>query len=924
MAAPAQEQIAWHAVDPSFALATLESRQGGLTRDEVTGRRALWGANALPAVARTRIGKILLGQVNNPIVFLLLGSAAAALALGKIIDGIVVLGAIVVNVVIGAVQEVRAGRAIEALSHLLPRSTVVVRDGQEVTIESSELVPGDLVLLASGDWVPADLRLIATRSLRIEEAALTGESVPTAKDTAPVSSSLPVADRTNMAFGGTLVASGTGRGVVVATGSATELGQISHLIDDATELQTPLTRVIASVGKVLTLVVLGVAVLLFVIALVRGYSFADGVLVAITLAVASIPEGLPAIITIALAIGVQRMAVRRAIVRKLPSVETLGSTTVICSDKTGTLTRNAMTVQALVTRSSHHCAVSGVGYEPVGEISAVASSGESGLDEVRELVEAGVLCSDASLLQEGATWKLSGDPTEGALVVAAKKAGVDCDAIRVACQRLDVIPFESEQQFMATLHQLPDRRRVVFIKGAPEVVLRRSAMTDADRAAVTAQIVALTDRGMRVLAIGRKAAAPGAETIAPRDAEAGFEFLGLQGMMDPPRPEAIAAIRICHDAGITVKMITGDHVGTAVAIARQLGILSGDGAGVTGLELSRLGPEELQRIAVSRDVFARVAPEHKLALVQALQAQGHVVAMTGDGVNDAPALKQANIGVAMGITGTAVSKEAADIVLADDNFATIAAAVEEGRRIYDNLLKSIAFVLPANLGLGLILVTAVSVFPVLQIAGEAVPLMPMLPTQMLWVNLVTSVTLSLPLAFERLEQDAMRRPPRLPSAPVLGRFVIIRTILVAVLMCAGAIGLFWWEYWTEVPLRGHAIALREAQTMVVLTVVSFQVFYMFNCRSLRAGAWKQGVFANRSVFVGIAVLLVLQAGFTYLPFMHQVFGTAALQPKAVVISLVVGAIVLPAVSLEKALWNRRGPKAKRTASLRLHAKAAES
>jgi Ca2+-transporting ATPase len=526
---------------------------------------------------------------------------------------------------------------------------------------------------------------------------------------------------------------------------------------------------------------------------------------------------------------------------------------------------------------------------------------------VEALVVAGALCNDASVHADGQTWKLSGDPTEGALVVAAMKLRADVEALRVAWGRLDAIPFESEHQFMATLHAAPRGDRVIVIKGAPEVILRRTDPRSVDRESVGKQVSALASEGMRVLAVARKPAPPASRALELSDVEDGFELLGLAGMIDPPRTEAIESVTKCHAAGITVKMITGDHLGTAVAIGRQLGLLAADGTGIIGTALAKLDGDALRRAALATNVFARVAPEHKLRLVKALQEEGHVVAMTGDGVNDAPALKQADVGVAMGITGTAVSKEAADVVLADDNFATIAAAVEEGRRIYDNLVKSLAFVLPTNLGLGLILVVAVAGFPVLDLGGAAVPLMPMVPTQMLWVNMVASVALSLPLAFEVLEPDAMQRPPRRPGTPLLGRFVIARTILVALLMCGGAVGMFWWEYWTEVPRQGHVVALREAQTMAVTTVVFFQVFYLFNCRSLHTSITRIGVFSNPTVFAGIAVLVLLQAGFIYLPFMQDVFGTAALSPQAIGWSMLVGAIVLPAIGLEKR-WRRAGDR----------------
>jgi Ca2+-transporting ATPase len=846
---------------------------------------------------------LLLRQVNNPIVYLLLGAGALAIGLGKLLDGLVVLGAVVVNGIIGFLQEFRAGKAIEALSRMVPQDAHVIRDGRSRSVPSAELVPGDILQLASGDRVPADVRVLQSRNLQVEEAALTGESVPAQKHQGPVAEDSPIGDRTSMAYGGTLVTSGTARGLVVATGGSTELGRISHMLQEAVELQTPLTKALASVGKWLTLAVLAVSAVLLTLSIWRGYALADGVLVAITLAVATIPEGLPAIITIALAIGVQRMAKRNAVIRKLPSVESLGSTTVICSDKTGTLTRNEMTVQELATPKAAY-AVSGVGYAPVGHLSSAGSRLPKVPPDVQALVEAAALCSDAAVHQDGDHWRLSGDPTEGALVVAAMKTGVDVEALRANVRRLDAIPFESEHQFMATLHSLRDGERRVFLKGAPEVVLQRCHLTAGQHAEVMSQVSAMASKGMRVLAVAQKAMPPGIDNLSHDDAAKEFELLGLEGMMDPPRPEAIDAVKRCQAAGITVKMITGDHLGTAEAIGKQLGLLGDGEVGMAGHDLAKLDDAALRKLALKTHVFARVAPEHKLRLVKALQAEGHIVAMTGDGVNDAPALKQANVGVAMGITGTAVSKEAADVVLADDNFASIASAVEEGRRIYDNLIKSLAFILPTNLGLGLILIAAVAFFPVLSIRGELVPLMPVLPTQLLWINLIASVALSLPLAFEVREPDAMVRPPRSPNSPILGRFVVIRTLLVALLMATGAVGLFLWEYWTEAPVVGHEIALREAQTMAVTTVVFFQIFYLVNCRSLRASAFKMGFFSNRTVFAGIGVLLTLHAGFIYLPFMQTIFGTAALQPAALGLSVLVAASILPIISAEKAVRSK--------------------
>jgi Ca2+-transporting ATPase len=901
---------AWHALAAERALELLASHEErGLATSEARARLSRHGPNVIERKGGPGVLTLMARQVKNPIVYLLLGSAALAILLGKVLDGMVVLGALVVNAVIGFLQEFRAGKAIEALSRMVPQEAQVVRDGRMQSVSTSELVPGDILLLASGDRVPADVRLLASKNLQVEEAALTGESLPAAKSVAPVDEHASVGDRRGMAFGGTLVTSGTGRAVVVETGGRSELGRISHMLEEASELQTPLTRALAAVGTWLTFAVLAIAALLLAVSLLRGYSLADGLLVAIALAVAAIPEGLPAIITIALAIGVQRMAARNAVIRKLPSVETLGSTTVICSDKTGTLTRNEMTVQALSTAAEAYT-LSGVGYAPEGYLSSSGGRLATAPEDVKSLVEAAVLCSDASVHAEGDQWKVSGDPTEGALVVAAMKAGIDVQALRAGCSRLDVIPFESEHQFMATLHPTgQDGENVVFIKGAPEVILRRCGDGDARWEDAMSRVASLASEGMRVLAVASKRVSATVRELQTSDATDGFEFLGLAGMLDPPRPEAVAAVKTCQAAGVTVKMITGDHLGTAESIGRQLGILAPDGKGITGAELEALDDAQLREVAGSINVFARVAPEHKLRLVKALQAATHVVAMTGDGVNDAPALKQANVGVAMGITGTAVSKEAADVVLADDNFASIASAVEEGRRIYDNLVKSLAFVLPTNLGLGFILMAAVAFFPVVDVGGERVPLMPVLPTQLLWINLVASVALSLPLAFEVEEPDTMNRPPRATGTPIFGRFVILRTLLVAAVMTAGALGLFLWEYWTEVPHQGHAVALREAQTMAVTTVMFFQIFYLFNCRSLRTSVFQLGFFSNRTVFVGIFTLLLLQAGFIYLPFMQSIFGTAALTPGAIALSALVGAVVLPLISLEKRLRGRSAPSA---------------
>ena len=903
-AAPAAPAGPWHALAAEQVLTAVHTGAEGLRTDEARRRLAEHGPNVLQRAAREGPLTLIWRQINTPLIWVLLAAAALAVGMGKTIDGLVVLGVVVLNAVIGFIQEYRAGRAIEALIEMVPETATVLRDGQRAALPAAELVPGDVVLLQSGDKVPADLRLLAVRSLQVEEAALTGESVPVEKETGALPEDSALGDRRNLAFGGTLVTYGTGTGVVVGTGGATELGRINAMLHETTHLETPLTRQLAVVGKWLTIGIVVVAALMLGVGLLRGYPLVDALLAAITLAVGAIPEGLPAIVTIALAIGVQRMARRRAVIRRLPAVETLGSTTVICSDKTGTLTRNEMTVQALWTPRGDY-RVTGVGYAPSGELRRQGERLHEPPPDVRELLRAGALCSDATLQQAEGAWQITGDPTEGALVTAAAKLSSEVEEMRRRWPRLDVVPFESERQFMATLHLKPEGGQVVFLKGAPEVVLARCATladgNPVDAAAVLREVERLAGEGMRVLAFAARTPAAPLGELSEAEVAGGFVLLGLQGMIDPPRPEAIQAVQACHAAGIRVSMITGDHKATAQAIGRQLGLLSGEARALSGAQVAQLSDAELETEVTRTRVFARVAPEHKLRLVRALQRRGEVVAMTGDGVNDAPALKQANIGVAMGITGTAVSKESADIVLTDDNFASIAAAVEEGRRVYDNLIKALAFVLPTNLGLAVILVTAVAFFPI--VAGH--PLLPMTPTQILWINLVATVALALPLAFEAMEPDLMRRPPRAPDAPVLSGFVLTRTALVALLMAAGAVGLFLYEYQAEIA-KGVAadLALREAQTMAVTTVILFQIFYLLNCRSLRDSVLKIGLWSNPFVYAGIATLLALQAAFVYLPVMNTLFGTAPLNADALLKSVLVAAAVLPVISLEK-WWRQR-------------------
>jgi Ca2+-transporting ATPase len=842
------------------------------------------------------------------------GSAVVAIALGKVTDGAVVLAVVVINTLIGFFQEFRASRAIEALADMVPENATVLRENQRLTLPVADLVPGDVVALASGDKVPADGRLVTVRNIRIEEAALTGESLPSEKSIDTVSEGAPIGDRTCLVFGGTLVTTGTAMVVLVATGNQTELGKISTLLKQTTDLQTPLTKALESIGKIITSAVLAISLVMVIVGVARmvgagvplGVAIRDTLVFAVALAVGAIPEGLPAIVTIALAIGVQRMAQRRAIVRKLPAVETLGSTTTICSDKTGTLTRNEMTVQAVWTQDGMF-EVTGVGYKPTGEFKRDGGPLERFPESAQRLLLDGALCNDSTVTLQDGTWRLSGDPTEGALVVAAMKLGIDVTQERQSHPRVDTIPFESENQFMATLHRFPSGEQRIIVKGAPEVVIRycRDDGGDWGEDEILEVVDQMAKRGMRVLALATKTHPSPLERLDVEHVVSRLKFVGLEGMIDPPRTEAIEAIQACHAAGINVKMITGDHQGTATAIGRQLGLLK-DGVAITGSVLETTSDEGMCELVRASHVFARVAPEHKLRLVRALQANGEVVAMTGDGVNDAPALKQSNIGVAMGITGTAVSKEAADIVLIDDNFATIAAAVEEGRRVYDNLIKSLAFVLPTNLGLALILIVAVIAFPFNPVTKEL--LLPMLPVQLLWINLVATVSLALPLAFEAKELDVMRRPPRSPHEPVLSPFVVYRTLLTAVLMTVGAVGLFDYEYSKDLAAGvSRQVALTEAQTITVTTVVFFQIFYMLNCRSLKGTIFQIGIFSNWTIYVGVAVLVSLQAVFIGTPLFNRVFGSAPIGVRELLLAAFVGASILPVISFEK-WWRKRAPK----------------
>lgn len=880
---PPLNETHWHAIGEEALFKKLASTQNGLVEKEAEGRLKVFGTNTLHIKSRETIPRILLRQLDNPIVYVLLLSTVIAALLGKITDSLVVFSVVVLNTAIGFIQEYKAHKTIRALTAMVPHKTSVLRQGNTKLIHSYQLVPGDVVVLQAGDRIAADLRLFSLKNLECDESLLTGESLPVRKNLEALSVDTSIPDRTNMVFNGTYVTSGTALGVVVATGLETEFGKLSKLVEQVTVLETPMSITIKRIAQWITLGVLLVSISLFVVGYLRGSNLFDAGFAAITLAVAAIPEGFPAIITIASSIGVRRMARRQVIIRQLPAVEALGSTNVICTDKTGTLTYNEMTVQKIWTASGFSF-ITGVGYSLEGSIQGLNSIDERELDEI---LKAALLCSDAKL-DEGPNGLIPiGDPTEIALLVAGRKKGLVEGELRKSWQRIDVIPFEPERRLMATLNQYPTLEQVIFMKGAPEEVVALCAGTS-NQEQMLEHAQSMAKEGMRVLAIAKKEIKQPLSHMKEEAIKEGFSLLGFVGMTDPPRKEVYHALESCHEAGINVKMVTGDHPITAETIAKELGIL-GPGRVVIGKEVDKLDKEGWKKIAASTQVFARVYPQHKLKLVEILQELGHVVAMTGDGVNDAAALKRADIGIAMGIKGTGVAKEASDMILTDDNFASIEAAVEEGRCIYDNLVKSLAFVLPTSLGQALVIFLAVLFFPV----QDGVLLHPMSPIQILWINLVVAVALSLPLAFEPAEPDVMKRAPRKKNGSIFSPFLIARTIAVSMVMAIGTMGLFLWKY--------HGASLREAQTMAVTAIMLFQVLYLFNCRSLGPSIIWSKLFSNRYVLIGIGLAVVAQAFFVYSPFMNQIFKSSPLNMQSLIASSLVALLVIPLIGIEKIL-----------------------
>lgn len=883
----------WHAMPINEVHEVLESHEHGLTEPEIKVRRSMFGWNSLPESTQRAAWLRFLLQFHNPLIYVLLASGVITLVLEGYVDAAVIFGVTVINALIGYAQEGKAERALEAVRGMMAAKANVIRNGERHSVNAAELVPGDVVLLESGDKVPADLRLFKVKNLSMIESALTGESVPVEKSTVAVDKDAVIADRHSMAYSGTIVGFGQARGIVVATGSRTEIGRIGKLVGEMKSLVTPLTRKLDRLAVQITAFVLVVGLLTFMYGYyVAGMAVLDIFLAVVGLSVAAIPEGLPAVVTIVLAIGTRTLAAKKAIIRRLPAVETLGSVSVICSDKTGTLTRNEMTAVRIIL-ADRHIKITGSGYRPEGgfylDDAAVDAAADLALEK---LARCALLCNDAQLRRnEQGDWLMAGDPTEGALLTMAYKAGLSTLEALQKYPRVDEIPFESERQFMATLHHDHHQHQFILLKGAPERVLamcaRQAGNAELDMAYWTDCIHQAAGSGERVLALAWCEYPHDINTISLHDMTRRFELLGLVGMIDPPREEAIDAVAECRRAGITVKMITGDHAVTAKAIGLKLGLNVSEA--LTGNVIETLDDDALKLAAMQTDVVARASPEHKLRLVAALKALGHQVAMTGDGVNDAPALKSADIGVAMGMKGTDAARESSDLVLLDDNFATIARAVREGRAVFDNIKKSLLFILPTNGGQAGVILLAV-------FAGLALPVT---AGQILWVNMITAVTLALALAFEPAEKGVMAYPPRRSDEAMITKPMAWRILFVSMLMVTTTFAVFEWEL-----ARGSTLEM--ARTAAVNMLVMGQLVYLYNVRHYTESAWSAATFTENLTAVWVSLtLIVFQLLFTYAPQMQYLFKTEGLDMLSWGVIIGFGLAKFVLVEIEKATWRTR-------------------
>lgn len=879
----------WHALEADQAIKRVLGSIDGLTREEAARRLSQYGPNTLEQIPARSIIKRFLDQFQNVLIYVLIASAIITAVLGHWTDSIVIAGVVLLNAIVGFFQEGRAERAIASISELLSKNATVLRDGQPVQVDAASVVPGDIVLLEAGERIPADVRLISGKGLAAQEAILTGESVPVDKGTAPVAANTALGSRSCMLYSGTLLTRGRGRGVVVATRTETELGHINRLIGQVTKMQTPLLRKMQRFGRLLAVMILAVSACTFAVGvLVHSNALPEMFLAAVGIAVAAIPEGLPAIVTITLAIGVEEMAKRKALIRRLPAVEALGSVTVICSDKTGTFTRNEMFVDSVAVRADVQDA-------------ATAATTARDDDDLQHVLQAAILCNDAGARQDDSGWKLAGDPMESALLQWAIDAAYAPDSARAMHPRLDEVPFEAENRFMATLHNGTAGGARVYVKGAPERLfalcthnLEHGKPRPLEKARWLSCVDTLAERGMRTLAFACKDYPDGVDTLDNESFDSGFTLLGLVGLIDPPREEAIEAVGSCQRAGIRVKMITGDYGLTARAIAERLGLTNTQDV-LTGEAIDAMPSEELRKAVGKVDIFARASPESKLRLVTALQANRQIVAMTGDGVNDAPALKRADIGIAMGRKGAAVARESAEMVLADDNFASIAAAVAQGRTVYDNIKKSILYILPTSGGEALTIMLAV-------FAGSQLPIT---PVQILWVNMVTTVTLALALAFEPSETAVMQRPPRPPTEPLLDTFLVWRVIFVSSVVVVGVFGVFLW-------MRESGSSVAESRTAAINTLVLFEIFYLFNTRKLSQSVLKDILTpAARPAWIATIIVLILQLILTYAPAANAVFQTAPIDLRTWAIITALAGSIFILVELEKKLTKVAAERPKR-------------
>ncbi len=881
----------WHSMNGEEVLNHFETDiDKGLTNDEANERINKFGKNVLPAGKKRGAFIRFISQFHNVLIYVLLAAAVITALMDHWIDTWVILAVVMINSIIGYIQEGKAEKALDSIRNMLSLEAIVVRNGQNETINAEELVPGDIVLLKSGDKIPADIRLIESKDLRVEESPLTGESTSVEKSIEAVDEKAIIGDRLSMAFSGTVITYGKATGVVIATGAATELGKINEMMSNVEAITTPLLQQIEKFGKWLSFAILGLTGLFFAFGyFFRDYSIDELFLAAIGIVVASIPEGLPAIMTITLAIGVQRMASRKAIIRRLPSVETLGAVNVICSDKTGTLTRNEMTAKVIVTADKDYT-VEGTGYEPKGDIlhneKPVNLKEEKALWQLLQTIR---VCNNAQVRHsDEGEWELVGAPTEGALVTLSYKAGLK----DFKPERIDSIPFESDHKYLATLNKVDDKR-MVFMTGAPERVmdmchkqLSENGEQDIDIAYWEKKMEEIASKGQRMLGAAFCVTHNDRNELLKEELEKRKIFLGLIGIIDPPRAEVVEAIKECKEAGVDVIMITGDHVITASAIGKELGISDGLKA-ISGKELEEMSDEKLREIVNDYNIYARTTPEHKLRLVTALQANGKLCAMTGDGVNDAPALKKANIGIAMGIKGTEVTKDASEMVLADDNFATIVNAIEEGRTVYDNIRKALLFILPTNGAEALVLMAAI-------ILGIV---MPITPAQILWVNMVTAITLALAISVEPMEENVMKLPPRKKGTPILGKMFIWRITFVSFLI--GGLTMLVFKI-----LYANGLDVSASRTIAVNTLVAGQLFYLFNCRRIKQPSIGKGFFKNKVSFIAAGALVLLQMFFVYVPFMNRFFDTAPIELHYWLYPLSAGIIVFFIVELEKYIFSK--------------------